>query len=244
MAAILGEKIWTAEGSQKRAAVQQMFADIAPRYDLLNGLMSLSLHKRWRSHAVSLLRLPTGGTAIDVCSGTGDFLQPLRREVGEAGRVHGVDFCEAMVRRARAKVGPLLSLGDACQLPIQSGCADAVSVGWGIRNVSDIDLAHREIHRILKPGGRFVSLDMAVPRNGLIRAGSNFVSKQVLPRLGALFGCAQAYTYLPESTERFKSREQLSASMAEAGFTEVGFKDLFFGIICIHYGKKAGPEIL
>jgi demethylmenaquinone methyltransferase / 2-methoxy-6-polyprenyl-1,4-benzoquinol methylase len=131
-----------------------------------------------------------------------------------------------------------VSLGDACALPIRSDAADAATVGWGLRNVPDIDQAHSEILRVLKPGGRFASIDMAVPRNRLGAKLSRFVFHSLVPRLGYLFGRAEAYTYLPQSTERFSTREQLADSMARAGFTDIHFEDLFFGNICVHFGRK------
>lgn len=233
------QAIWQAEGVQKRAAVQGMFAEIAPTYDLLNSLMSLRLHHRWRAFAVRQLRLHSGNSVLDVCCGTGDFMLPLRKAVGPAGRVFGIDFCLPMLKVAHEKRVPgEIGLGDACQLPVLANTLDGVSVGWGIRNVPDIDQAHRELFRILKPGGRFVSLDMAVPRNRVVRGASRFVSDVFLPRLGAIFGKSKAYTYLPKSTQSFMNREQLKQSMEEAGFTEVGYKDLFFGNVCVHWGTK------
>lgn len=236
MAVAAEERIWTTEGAQKRATVQRMFAEIAPTYDLLNGVMSLSLHGRWRTFAVSLLELRPEDTALDVCCGTGDFLALLRRK---GIRAAGIDFCLPMLDKAAEKLGARpVSLGDACQLPVVSRAVDAVTVGWGIRNVPDIDAAHREIVRVLKPGGRFVSLDMARPNNRLIRASSEFIFNTLVPRLGTLFGKTQAYTYLPKSTQRFWSREQLSASMESAGLVDVRFKDLMLGNICVHFGRK------
>lgn len=242
------QAIWQTEGAKKRSAVQDMFAEIAPTYDLLNSVMSLRLHHRWRAFAVRMLNLKTGDKALDVCCGTGDFMAPLKSGVGDKGLVAGIDFCLPMLEKASEKFShpspltpnpsPPLSLGDACQLPVQSNQFQGVSVGWGIRNVPDIDGAHRELLRVLKPGGRFVSLDMARPRNVLIRVPSEFVGNVILPRLGAAFGKTKAYTYLPKSTQRFKSREELQASMEAAGFTNVGFKDLFFGNICVHWGQK------
>jgi demethylmenaquinone methyltransferase/2-methoxy-6-polyprenyl-1,4-benzoquinol methylase len=232
------EPIWNAEGAQKRAAVQGMFADIAPSYDRLNAWMSLSLHRRWRARAVQMLDLKPGNRALDVCSGTGDFLPPLRAAVGDRGSVTGIDFCAPMLAQAKTKSAAGLALGDACQLPVAANAVDAVTVGWGIRNVPDIDAAHAEIARVLRKGGRFVSIDMAQPRNPLIRAVSKFVFNTVVPRLGALFGKTEAYRYLPKSTERFSSREQLAASMERAGLTDVRYTDLFFGNLCIHYGRK------
>jgi demethylmenaquinone methyltransferase/2-methoxy-6-polyprenyl-1,4-benzoquinol methylase len=221
-----------------------MFAEIAPTYDLLNSVMSLRLHHRWRAFAVRKLELKPGDCALDVCCGTGDFMAPLSKAVGDRGKVFGIDFCLPMLQKAIGKPGtsdpqtPRLSVGDACQLPVQTGTFDGVSVGWGIRNVPDIDGAHRELFRVLKSGGRFISLDMARPRNPLIRVPSEFVANSILPRLGALFGKTKAYTYLPKSTQVFKTRKELAASMESAGFVNIGFNDLFFGNICVHWGQK------
>jgi demethylmenaquinone methyltransferase/2-methoxy-6-polyprenyl-1,4-benzoquinol methylase len=230
---------WQAKGEQKREAVRQMFAEIAPRYDLLNSFMSLSRHRRWRAYAVRVLGLEEGDTALDVCCGTGDFLSPLRKAVGPSGKLAGLDFCLPMLEKARSKaVGGTLVQGDACRLPVRSGSVNAVTVGWGIRNVPDIDLAHLEIARVLKHGGRFVSVDMALPRNAAVRAASRFVCGACLPALGSLFGLKKAYTYLPKSTEQFASREELADSMRRAGFEEVGWKDFMGGNICVHWGVK------
>lgn len=230
---------WQASGAEKREAVRDLFAGIADRYDLLNSIMSLSRHRRWRVQAVSMLQLKEGDVALDVCSGTGDFLAPLRNSVGKQGIVAGIDFCLPMLQKAREKRVPgALLQGDASSLPVRNQIADAVTVGWGIRNVPDIDGAHREIVRALKPGGRFVSLDMAIPRNGFLRFGSNIVCGKILPLLGSLFGAKRAYTYLPKSTQSFASREELAESMKRAGLAEIGWKDFMFGNICMHWGKK------
>ncbi|HEY0867886.1 MAG TPA: bifunctional demethylmenaquinone methyltransferase/2-methoxy-6-polyprenyl-1,4-benzoquinol methylase UbiE [Fimbriimonas sp.] len=254
MPARADEAIWQTEGARKRTAVQRMFGEIAPTYDLLNGLMSLSLHRRWRAFAVGKLALKPGARALDVCCGTGDFMVPLRKAVGSQGRVVGIDFCLPMLEVAKRKLfsppptpSPSrlqrdeeggLALGDACQLPVRSGSFDAVSVGWGIRNVPDIDAAHRELVRVLRNGGRFVSLDMARPENPAVRVVSEFVFQKIVPKLGSLFGKTDAYTYLPKSTERFWTREQLAASMERAGLVDVGHRNLMLGNICIHWGRK------
>lgn len=233
-------KIWDTKGDEKRTAVQGMFAEIAPTYDRVNGLMSMSLHHRWRSFAVSLLQLKPGESALDVCCGTGDFIVPLVKAVGTSGSVFGIDFCEPMLKIAREKLPTTpLSLGDACNLPVRSESFDAVSVGWGIRNVANIDGAHMELVRVLKKGGRFLSLDMALPRNPVMRAISNIACGTLLPKLGALFGKSQAYTYLPKSTQSFMTRQQLKESMEQAGLKNVQQKDLFFGNICVHWGTKS-----
>ncbi|HRK22201.1 MAG TPA: ubiquinone/menaquinone biosynthesis methyltransferase [Fimbriimonadaceae bacterium] len=233
------EKPWLAEGANKRAAVQEMFAGIAPKYDRLNGIMSLSRHHRWRALAVAKAQLREGDSALDVCCGTGDFLAPLRQAVGPKGQVVGIDFCLPMLDEARRKHVPgSLVQGDGGRLPILSSSVNAVTVGWGIRNVPDIDETHREIFRVLKLGGRFVSVDMALPRNPVLRAGSQLVCGRLLPVLGSLFGLKTAYTYLPKSTEKFLGREGLKASMEAAGFRDVGWQDFMFGNICMHWGVK------
>jgi len=234
------QAIWKTEGEQKRTQVQGMFAEIAPTYDAMNSVMSFRLHHRWRAAAVAKLELQPGDRALDVCCGTGDFLLPLRRAVGPSGFVAGTDFCLPMLAVVPRKVQyPAVALGDACRLPYASAAFDGVTVGWGIRNVPDIDAAHREIARVLRPGGRFVSLDMALPRNPLLRALSGFAFHTVVPLLGSLLGKTKAYTYLPKSTERFASREELAQSMRQAGFRDVGFRDFLFGNICLHWGTKA-----
>lgn len=230
---------WRAVGAEKREAVQRLFAEIAPRYDLLNSIISLSRHRRWRALAVAKLQLKDGDSALDVCCGTGDFLKPLRRVVGPRGKVTGLDFCLPMLQKAREKsLDASLVQADACLLPVRSESVQAVTVGWGIRNVPDVDAAHREIIRVLKPGGRFVSLDMALPPNRFIRSVSGVISGKLLPLLGSLFGARKAYTYLPQSTQTFASREELKDSMSRAGLVEIGWRDLMLGNICMHWGKK------
>lgn len=231
---------WQAEGTEKRETVRRMFAEIAPRYDLLNGIMSLTRHRKWREFAVSKAGLKPGGRALDVCTGTGDFLVPLRKAVGAQGQLIGLDFCLPMLEKAAEKKAPgFLVEGDACRLPVRNDALHAVTVGWGIRNVPDIDQAHREIVRVLKPGGVFVSVDMAIPRHAVLRLGSKVICGGVLPLLGSLFGARKAYTYLPKSAERFLSREALKESMERVGFKGVGWKDFMFGNICVHWGVKA-----
>jgi demethylmenaquinone methyltransferase / 2-methoxy-6-polyprenyl-1,4-benzoquinol methylase len=230
---------WNAEGQEKRAAVQRMFGEIAPNYDLCNSLMSFRLHHRWRAAAVRILDLKPGETALDVCCGTGDFFPPLRRAVGPQGKILGLDFSLPMLEvGVRKDSDALRGLADACRLPLRENSVDGMTVGWGIRNVPDIDLAHREAFRVLKPGRKFVSVDMAQPRGAFLRATSKFMTHRFLPFLGTLFGKKDAYTYLPKSTERFLDRNALKDSMERAGFTKVGYRDMFMGNICIHWGVK------
>lgn len=230
---------WTATGETKRAAVRDMFAEIAPRYDLMNSLMSFRLHYRWRAAAVRKLNLKSDAKVLDVCCGTGDFVRALRAEAIHC-RILGIDICRPMLSLAKEKFAEQADYfeGDACQLPVLSESFDAVCVGWGIRNVPNIDQAHAEAFRALKPGGRFVSVDMAKPQSKIVEAPSRFIFHKLVPWLGHLFGSKPAYTYLPKSTDLFMTREELSESMRKAGFVDVEFRDQFLGQICIHWGRK------
>jgi demethylmenaquinone methyltransferase/2-methoxy-6-polyprenyl-1,4-benzoquinol methylase len=214
-----------------------MFADVAQSYDLVNSLMCLRLHHRWRRLAVEGLGLRGGERALDVCCGTGDFLRPL---VAAGAGVVGIDFCAPMLERAREKMpGARLGLGDACRLPVASGAFDAVTVGWGLRNVPDVGAALREAFRVLGPGGRFVTLDMARPRSKFVGRASEAVFHQLVPMIGRVFGKSQAYTYLPKSTLHFHTREQMKEAMEQAGFRDVRWRDAFCGNVCMHWGVKA-----
>ncbi len=235
------ETPWLAHGNEKRAAVRDLFGDIAPSYDAMNSVMSMNLHHRWRAFAVSTLKLQRGDSALDVCCGTGDFMVELRKVLGREGRLIGVDFCAPMLAKASTKIDrdARLLLADACALPFGDSEFEGVTVGWGIRNVPDIDGAHREAYRVLVPGGRFVSIDMATPRNPIVKALSNLLFQRGVAWLGRVIGHSTAYSYLPKSTQLFKTREELADSMRQAGFVDVAYKDLFFGNICVHMGRRA-----
>lgn len=233
------QPIWEATGEQKRSSVKQMFSSIAPQYDRMNGIMSLRQHQNWRRQAVDRLELRAGDDALDLCTGTGDFLPLLREKVGASGSLIGIDFCPPMLSQANSKDGSATCIvGDACNIPLQTESVNAVTVGWGIRNVPDIDLAHREIFRVIKPGGRFVSIDCAEPRSALIRFGVKLFRTPLMRLLGKSASSEDAYQYLSESTARFWTREQLKHSMERAGFTRVQTKDLMLGNICMHWGVK------
>ena len=231
---------WAKDGDEKRRFVRDMFGDIAPTYDLLNSLMTFRLHHRWRAEAVRAINLRPGDSALDLCTGTGDFLPQLRKAVGESGTVVGLDFCQPMLATAREKFGASyhLGVGDACRLPVAGSCFDAVTVGWGLRNVPDVEAVLSESARVLKPGGRFVTLDAARPRTKIVGKASEFVFHRCVPLLGRLFGKAEAYSYLPESTARFIGREDLKSALEAAGFADVQHRDFFFGNICMHWGTK------
>ncbi len=216
-----------------------MFADISGTYDFMNSAMSFRLHHRWRKFAVSLLDLKLGESVLDVCCGTGDFAIPVRKQIGKDGVLLGIDFCPPMLMRASQKKMPMeLATGDACRLPIMDSSADAITIGWGLRNVPDLETSLKEIFRVLKPGGRWVSVDMAVPKGRFSKWFSKSVLTRGLPLFGSLLGKKKAYEYLPKSTLSFATREEQLRLMKEIGFRNCKFHDLFFGTICVHFGEK------
>lgn len=225
---------WELSGDAKRDSVRAIFAAITPMYDIMNSVMSLRLHHRWRRAAVKLLGLQPGARVLDLCCGTGDFAYPLREAVAATGTVVGLDFAEPMLRRAIAKSAPLTpTLGDACAIPFAEASFDAVTVGWGLRNVPDLDACLAEAYRVLKPGGRIVSVDMALPKRAMPRALSLFGHRVVIPFLGSLIGKREAYTYLPRSTEQFDSPEALAQRMMRQGFRNPHIRRLFMGNLAI-----------
>jgi demethylmenaquinone methyltransferase/2-methoxy-6-polyprenyl-1,4-benzoquinol methylase len=232
-------------GQQKEAYVRGMFARVASRYDLLNSLLSLRVHHRWRDIAARELALQPGACALDVCTGTADLAIRMAREVGQTGRVIGVDFCRPMLQIGQRKTqrhpnaGRItLVLGDALQLPFASNCFQGVAVAFGIRNVVDIRQAFAEMWRVLKPGGRLVCLEFSHPRRQPFRTLYAFYFHRLLPCIGGLLSHRDAYTYLPESVRRFPERERLAQIMQEVGFIRVSWRELTFGIVCVHSGVK------
>jgi len=234
-----------ARGEGKRAYVQQMFGDIAPRYDLLNRVLSMGVDRAWRSRALEALawEATPGGTYLDLCAGTLDVGATLTSQRGFTGFVVGADFALPMLRAGagKASVRRLAPVGaDALALPLAAGSVDGAIVAFGIRNVADLGAGLREVRRILKPGGRFVILEFSTPRNALVRAGYHAYFHRVLPLIGRLVsGHASAYTYLPMSVEQFPTEERLADAMRGAGFGTVTWQRLTFGIAAIHVGRVA-----
>lgn len=231
-----------AGGAEKRAYVHQIFSEIAPRYDLLNHVLSMNIDKAWRRRALEALawRATPTGRYLDVCAGTLDVGAQLVRLAGFGGYVLAADFAEPMLRMGAGKA-PRSSLGpvaaDALQLPVGDGVFDGAIVAFGIRNVAALDAALREVRRTLRSGARFVILEFSTPRHWLVRAGYQFYFHSVLPAIGRLVsGHKTAYTYLPKSVAHFPVEEDLAARMTAAGFRNVTWTPLSFGIAAIHVG--------
>jgi len=234
-----------AGGFAKRRYVRSVFSEIAPRYDLLNHLLSFNVDRRWRRRAIDALRWerdPTG-TYLDVCAGTLDVSAELARRPGFGGTVLAADFAEPMLRRGLSKVRgaavcPLV--GDALELPVAAGRVAGVIVAFGVRNFDDLDAGLAELHRALAPGARLVILDFSRPRLALVRTMYNVYFHAVLPRVGALVsGHRTAYRYLPASVASFPGPAALARRMEDAGFAQVGFRTLTLGIAAIHWGERA-----
>jgi demethylmenaquinone methyltransferase/2-methoxy-6-polyprenyl-1,4-benzoquinol methylase len=231
-------------GDEKRAYVQRIFSQIAPRYDLLNHLLSFNIDKGWRRKAIAALgweRAPAGAY-VDLCAGTLDVSAELSRRPGFRGRVVGADFAEPMLRAGLGKapatvVSPVVA--DALELPLPDDTASGAIVAFGIRNVADLDRGLREVHRVLEPGAKFVILEFTTPRSRAVRAGYHLYSHHLLPLIGGLIsGHGSAYRYLPKSIANFPIEEQLAARMRSAGFVNVEWRTLTFGVAAIHVGTK------
>lgn len=233
-----------AGGEEKRAYVQRIFSQIAPRYDLLNHLLSFNIDKAWRRKAIAALgweRAPNG-LYVDLCAGTLDVAAQLSRRPGFAGRVIGADFAEPMLRAGVGKspasvVSPVVA--DAVDLPIPDHAASGAIVAFGIRNVADLDRGLREVHRVLAPGARFVILEFTTPRSSVVRGLYHLYFHHLLPQIGALVsGHRTAYAYLPRSVANFPIEQQLADRMRSAGFVDVNWRTLTFGVAAIHSGTK------
>jgi demethylmenaquinone methyltransferase/2-methoxy-6-polyprenyl-1,4-benzoquinol methylase len=217
-------------------AVRSMFDRIAPVYDLMNRVMTAGLDVRWRRVAAAAAVRP-GDRVLDAACGTGDLaLADLR---AGAGRVTGLDFSFRMLARARRKSAVVEWVqGDLLALPFADGTFDAATVGFGVRNVADLELGLRELRRVLRPGGRLAILEITQPR-GPLRPFFALWFDRVVPLLGRLLPGGSAYTYLPASVKRFPPAEELATLLRECGFEDVSYRLLGWSIIAVHTGTAA-----
>lgn len=231
-------------GDEKREYVKRVFSQIAPRYDLLNHLLSLNIDRAWRRRAIAALewRRNPAGLYVDLCAGTLDVGVMLSAQAAFAGRVLAADFAEPMLRAGLSKatgrpVSPVVS--DALVLPLADNRAAGAIVAFGIRNVVDLGAALREVHRVLAPRARFVILEFTTPSNPLARSMYHLYFHKILPAIGGVVsGHPTAYKYLPESVAHFPGPAALSERMQAAGFVDVQWSSLTLGIAAIHTGIK------
>lgn len=236
-----------ASGEARASQVRTLFGEIAPRYDLLNHLLSLNIDKRWRRRAIRELdwEAEPGGTYLDLCSGTFDLALELAGKRGFGGTVLGSDFALPMLVQGLPKVRgiPVSAIcGDTQLLPFAPSTFAGITVGFGVRNLSDLAAGFREAHRVLRPGRRFVVLEFTVPPRRLMRAAYLLYFNHVLPLAGRLVsGHPWAYSYLPKSVRGFPDPPRLAELMREAGFASVDWFLLTGGIAAVHVAVKA-PE--
>jgi demethylmenaquinone methyltransferase/2-methoxy-6-polyprenyl-1,4-benzoquinol methylase len=228
-----------------------MFDAIAGRYDLLNHLLSAGLDRHWRTRAVAALELTGGETVLDLCTGTADLALAAASATKGARRVVGLDFSAEMLRIGIQKVhGRQIALvrGDATCIPLADGTVDAVTIGFGIRNVERPLEACREIVRVLRPQGKLAILEFSLPRSTILRSSYLWYFRRVLPLIGRVISKHQsAYTYLPQSVEAFPPPEVFSRQLQESGFGTVRAVPLTFGVVYLFValkGEPSGPGVI
>jgi len=228
--------------------IARMFDAIAPRYDLLNRLLSAGIDRRWRAAAVRSLELTGTETLVDVCAGTADVaLEAVSDRSRGAARAIGIDFAGAMLRLGVAKVAArglgghvALVRGDALQLPVATGTADAATVAFGIRNVHDTQAGCRELARILRPGGRLAILELGVPQLPGLGALYRWYFSTVLPTVGRFIsGHTGAYSYLPASVGAFTPPPEFAVMLERAGFEDVKANPMTLGIVYLYTARRA-----
>jgi demethylmenaquinone methyltransferase / 2-methoxy-6-polyprenyl-1,4-benzoquinol methylase len=229
--------------AEKRRYVREMFSSIAPTYDLLNHLLSLNVDRTWRDRALERLGWETRpeGRYLDACTGTLDFAAALLRRPGFRGAVVGADFAIPMLRLGAGKAGGrvLRAGSDALALPFADGTFDGAFVGFGVRNLADLDAGLVELRRVLRDGARLVVLDFTTPALAPLRALYLFYFRRVLPLVGRLVSHhPTAYAYLPSSVMEFPSPPALGARMEGAGFRRCGWSLLTGGIAAVHWGER------
>jgi demethylmenaquinone methyltransferase/2-methoxy-6-polyprenyl-1,4-benzoquinol methylase len=216
-----------------------MFDRIARVYDRMNSLMTAGMHHRWRERAADLARIGPGDRALDVATGTGDLAIELKRRVGSAGEVVGLDFSERMLELAREKAPALrFEAGNALELPYPDASFDAVTVGFGARNFDDLTCGLSEMARVTRPGGRVVVLEITTPQRPPLSWFFRLWFDRAVPALGRLAGDPDAYTYLPSSVRRFPGPPELAGELAKAGLADVRWILTAGGIIALHGGTR------
>ncbi len=231
---------------QRDLFIKQIFSAVAPYVDLLSSGFSLGFDHLWRRKAVALSGIGAGEWVLDVCTGTGELAFMLSRKVGPRGSVIGADFCEEMLARARRKTAGrhgnvTYLLSDAKQLPFPDGAFDAVTVSFGMRNIPDTGLALREIKRVLRPGGKFICLELTRPHARWFRTFYEWYVFKFMPFIGErVVKTATPYLYLPRSIDAFYPPEEFRRLIAECGYSRVTIDSLTMGIATIYRAVNNG----
>ena len=233
-------------GPEKRAYVRAIFTAIAPTYDRLNRIISFRFDQGWRRRAVARLgweRAPEG-IYLDLCAGTLDFGATLARRPGFRGTVVGADFVRRMLELGQGKAAGLRPVNaDALELPFADRSFDGATVGWGVRNLVDLDAGLEEAARVLRPGARLVILEMALPAPGVLRAGYEFYFRRVMPLLGRWISKHRtAYSWLQESTRVFPEPPEFARRIEHHGFEDVKYELLMGGVCALYVGTRVGAD--
>ena len=233
---------------KSESRVREMFRQIAPKYDLMNHLLSLNIDRYWRWRSVRRLRLQESSPVLDTCTGTGDLALAISRRAPESVEVVGSDFCYAMLEIANQKAGRHSDTAqrvrfleaDSQYLPFADGAFQCVTVAFGLRNVTDTNRGLREMTRVCRPGGQVLVLEFSRPKMWGLRQSYQFYFKHILPAIGQWFASndKSAYKYLPESVGQFPDGQELADLMTEAGLCDVRFTPLTFGVATIYEGRK------
>ena len=237
------ERITPYAGDTRRKGeqVREMFDSIAPAYDFMNRAMTLGIDRLWRRRVVKMVARAKAGDILDIASGTGDLAIKLARELDPIA-VTGVDLSEGMIEIGRAKVAKeglqevvTLGIGDCLLLPFTDASFDAVTCAYGVRNFADLLAGYREMHRVLRPGGRAVILELSTPTSPMVRPLYNFYTRHVIPTVGRLVSKdVRAYSYLPESIAAVPQGDAMTAIMLEAGFSQARAIPLTMGVCTIY----------
>ncbi|MHB1757091.1 MAG: class I SAM-dependent methyltransferase [Leptospirillum sp.] len=232
---------------EKQIVVQNMFTSAAKAYDLNNSVLSFGMHHLWKRIAISILDPKPGQTVVDLCGGTADLGLLAKERVGPKGIVATVDLNFAMLRigldkirsdQGRSGMGAVQSNAEV--MAIRTSSVDRLVVGFGLRNVTNLDVALKDIYRILKPGGRFVCLEFSTPVNSIWDKLYRFYSFAILPLIGRVVSGDKTgiYEYLPASIAKFPEQERFKGLIEAAGFRNVAYRNLSGGIVAIHSGEK------
>ncbi len=230
-------------GAEREDQVRTLFSEIAPRYDLLNHVLSLNIDRGWRRRAIRMLRWQERDTGryLDACAGTFDLSLELAKQAGFRGSVIATDFALPMLVQGRSKLGPSVTpiCGDTLRLPFATACFDGATVGFGVRNLSDLRVGFSAFARVLRPGARLVILEFTEPPNRVLRAFYHLYFHHILPVVGRLLsGHPWAYSYLPESVKEFPGPAELAGLLAESGFESVEWRWVTGGVAAIHVAVR------
>ncbi|MBM7633535.1 demethylmenaquinone methyltransferase [Geomicrobium sediminis] len=233
----------------KEKHVHEVFESISTQYDKMNGVISLNMHKSWRKDIMGKMSIPVEGKVLDVCCGTADWTIAISEELEGKGQVTGLDFSKNMLEVGKEKVkthgleNVELVHGNAMELPFEDNSFHVVTIGFGLRNVPDPQVAIQEMYRVLKPGGQVVCLETSHPENPFFRPFYSVYFKQVMPRLGKFFAKSkEEYQWLHDSTTTFPKKDVLSTWFLDEGFIDVNFKSYAGGAAAGHWGFKPSEQ--